>query len=50
MSHAEKEGYMSQATASMIQYKKDMEQWEKDMISLGHSEIIRRKTLNKHKD
>lgn len=43
MSHVEKNKYIVQAATLMEQYKEDIDKWEKEMISLGHPDIVRRK-------
>ncbi|XP_029049903.1 transcription factor A, mitochondrial-like [Osmia bicornis bicornis] len=45
MSDTAKQPYVAQATESMMQYRKNVDEWEKKMISLGHSDIVRRQTL-----
>ncbi|XP_031848433.2 mitochondrial transcription factor A [Nomia melanderi] len=48
MSHAEKEQYRVEGTKLMEQYKKDLVAWEKEMISLGHPDIVRHANRTKH--
>ncbi|XP_076756028.1 mitochondrial transcription factor A [Xylocopa sonorina] len=50
LSEAEKEPYVTQAAQSMIKYRKDLDEWEMKMMRLGHSDIVRHKTLMKYKD
>lgn len=40
-----KEKYIAEAKESMIQYKDALLEWEKQMINLGHINIVRRTTL-----
>lgn len=49
MSNAEKKSYVDQATESMVQYRKDLYEWEIKMISLGHNDIVRQITLEKQR-
>lgn len=49
MSNTEKKSYVDRATESMVQYRKQLDEWETKMINLGHTDIVRQKTLTKQK-
>ncbi|XP_078045271.1 mitochondrial transcription factor A [Augochlora pura] len=44
MTNEEKQVYINEATMLMDKYKKDIVSWERNMVSLGHPEMLRRKT------
>ncbi|XP_054008019.1 transcription factor A, mitochondrial isoform X1 [Hylaeus anthracinus] len=46
----EKQQLSTEAAQLMIQYEKDLANWEREMITLGHSEIVRSKTLRSIKE
>ncbi|XP_076675016.1 mitochondrial transcription factor A isoform X2 [Andrena cerasifolii] len=46
----DKEEYKTRADEMMTQYKQTLEEWEKNMIGLGHPEIVRRKTLHQYNE
>ncbi|XP_012152233.1 mitochondrial transcription factor A [Megachile rotundata] len=47
MSNIEKEPYVIRCTDLMMQYKKDLAEWEEKMINLGHFDIVRQHTSMK---
>ncbi|XP_017883939.1 transcription factor A, mitochondrial-like [Ceratina calcarata] len=49
MSEAEKKPYTDKVTELMVQYRKDLNEWEMKMINLGHTDIVRQITLTKQK-
>ncbi|XP_076627517.1 mitochondrial transcription factor A isoform X2 [Colletes latitarsis] len=49
MTDVEKENYFIKAKQLKAKYDEDLENWEMDMLDLGHTDIVRRKTLFKHK-
>ncbi|XP_003394113.1 transcription factor A, mitochondrial [Bombus terrestris] len=50
LSGAEKESYINKATQLSIQYQKDLEKWEVEMIHSGHPDVVRPKILRKYKN